>query len=178
MFFNILLYMANIVKFIENEDYRRLIMSQAKNNKVVELRSNYKPKKVDSEDDYTDRYGDDFEVGEIFRYESYIVQSLKILTDKVTINNPKITHIYFNSIIKNFDMSMGTKYASGWLYLMNIRMLIDGKILDYHNLSHSICNHYKNEQHILAFDDELLCDLPDEEFDPSEFVSTCDEESE
>lgn len=177
--------MANITQFIENESYRRDILKQVaikldkiekKNSKeedvfkkdpIVKIYKKFKPND-DSEDLYGERCGDDFGIEEIHRYEEDIVEALKIFGKKYPheINKP-ITKIYFSSIIKDDEIQMGNTYPKMWLYIINVKMLIDNSVLDYHNISHNLSHddtYFENEQYILAYDNELLCNCSEDEF--------------
>ena len=185
--------MADIIRFITDSEYRRLVLKfvdleinntikKHKNasNIVIDLKKlkKFKPNEIDSEDEYEDRWGDDFEVDQIHRYEDDMVIILKYLLDgNSKIQNKKITHIIFRDNIYNFNSSIKKNnsekepidhkkwaYSEGWIYSISILMLIDDKLLDYHYLSQSIGKHYKKYQHILAYDEKLLFDLVEKEF--------------
>lgn len=180
--------MATINDFITNEKYRREILKQI----VLKTRSICKKKRKDyffrenqiviemdkiipkmfhsknnneSDDDFSGREGDDFDIGEIHRYQTNMSIILKLLINKDDkYQNMKITHFHITCTKTDPDIKLGEKYSSGWLYVVNIKMLIDNKILDYHYISHHVDKYYKNEQHIIAFNDELLYNIQDNEF--------------
>ena len=190
--------MADITQFIMDSEYRRLVLkfidlkinntikkheediSYDTSNIRIDLKKlkKFKPNEIDSEDEYEDKWGDDFEVDQIHRYEDNMVIILKyLLDDNSKIQNKKITHIIFRDNIYNFNSSIKKNnfekeqiyskkwvYSEGWIYSISILMLIDDKLLDYHYLSQSIGTHYKKYQHILAYDGKLLFDLVEKEF--------------
>lgn len=182
--------MANTSIFIINESYRRQVL------KYVELKKRSKPgKKVveindlsemstnelnsDDEDEFEDEFegrsGDDFEINELHRYETNMVTILKYLIDKKKYTNANITHISFGCTKKDFDMKIHNKFSDEWLYVINIKMIINDELLDYHYVSQSMDTYYRNEQHILAMDKELLFNLQGDEFDklfPEEDLGT------
>lgn len=187
--------MAHIGKFIEDKSYRRDILSRIElkmryiTNKnensgmvsdfldpVVKINDIIGDNLSDSvseddlsdsvsEDEFEDRDGDDFEIDQLHRYETNIINILKYLVNKNNkYTNMKITHLHFVCTKKDFDVKIGNKYVSEWLYVINIKMLIDKKLVDYHSISHHISKYYKNAQHILAVDDKILFDVQDDAF--------------
>jgi len=177
--------MANINNFITDETYRRDILKKVvyqrrtidnanakkeflKDSGVIKISDiiGLKIKNSESDDEFEDRYGDDFEVDQLHYYEDNMIATLKNLiktNDKYS--NMDIIEIYFNCVTKkDFDVKIGGKYSSGWLYVINIKMLIDGKILDYNHISHNMDKYYDYENHILAFDNVLLYNGSDKNF--------------
>ena len=181
--------MANIALFVKDDTYRRKVLKYIdleinkkisnKHNKVFFNDSNividlknfhkFKPDEVDSEDEYEDKYDDDFEIEQLHRYESNLVTILNyLLQHHQTISkNSKcnFTQINFKCNKYDFSSAVKNKYSEGWIYSVFILLLIDDKLLDYYYISQSVGDHYQNKQHILAYDNELLFKLSENEFD-------------
>jgi hypothetical protein len=122
--------------------------------------------KIKSNNYLTNNYlTNNYDVDQLHRYEKNIVIILKILMKKYDdIKDVEFTEFYFGCKIKDFGMKFGNKYNKDWIYLINIKMLINEKILDYHYQLHHINDYYCNKQHIIAYDNEFIGSLSDEDF--------------
>lgn len=118
----------------------------------------------DNDDEYDidedmQRFGDDFEVTELVRYEGEIKKVLKRYV-KYTKSQPDkmiIFKMHFDCIKHDTSvMITNGKYSEGWLYVVHIVMLINDDVVDYTNMSHKIAKHYDNEQHILGINGKKI----------------------
>jgi hypothetical protein len=175
--------MASLKKVLTDPTYKRNILRQVEYKcklanfkpylaRIVEIEDKPFDYSLDSDNDDYDidediqRFGDDFEVTELVRYEYDIERALKLyakhINYDVTDDKKSITGMYFDCSKKDFSVMVAdNKYSSGWLYVVHIVMLVDDDVIDYTNINHSIEKHYKNEQHILGINGEnvKMCTL-------------------
>lgn len=164
------LYRRNVLRYIDEEINKKIKKGKkdtlfSDEDIVIDMKnfSKYKPKPIDSEDEYEDRYSDDFEVDQLHRYEQNVVGILKFISSNT--NCETFSHFNFKSNIYNFDTTMGKHSSDGWLYSISILLLInEDKLVDYHYLSHSV-GPYTEKKHILIYGKKLLFNMTEDEFD-------------
>ncbi len=180
--------MANINSFINDVNYRHNVLNKielfresindfnSKNYTINHINDSVRLHDVllnndintelENNDNSTKFYcSNDYDFDQLHKYEKNIQTVLKIFLNDYICSESNIDEFYFRADVKDMGMKFGTVYTKEWIHLINIKMLINDKVLDYRYIWHQIGDFYNDKRHVIAYNSILLYNLSHDLFE-------------